>query len=174
MREVFSELPMVAFRRDRNLCDVLVHTKTNRVLKSNRAGCLRHACEVCRIMTTGEAITDTSGENTYSTRKEVDCSTRNVVYVISCVRCDRVVYVGETERSVRERMLEHMRDVRNGLDKPIIKHFDKEHSVCDMRISVLREMYGESRNCRILWEERWIKWLGTRVPAGCNVKVYLR
>ena len=31
MRQVFQELPIVAFRRDRNLSDTLVHSKTNRV-----------------------------------------------------------------------------------------------------------------------------------------------
>ena len=36
------------------------------------------------------------------------------------------MYVGETERSLKERFKEHLRDVRNRADKPINRHF-KDH-----------------------------------------------
>ena len=35
MREVFKEPPIVAFRQDRNMCDTLVHSKTNKAVKSS-------------------------------------------------------------------------------------------------------------------------------------------
>lgn len=34
MEEIFKEPPMVAFRRDRNTCEVLVHSLTNKTVKS--------------------------------------------------------------------------------------------------------------------------------------------
>ena len=32
------------------------------------------------------------------------CNTRNVVYLLSCTVCESSVYVGETERALKERM----------------------------------------------------------------------
>ena len=34
MQEVFAKPPLLAFRRDKNICDTLVHGKTNRALKT--------------------------------------------------------------------------------------------------------------------------------------------
>ena len=39
MRGVFKDPPIAAVRRDKNLCDDLVHGKTNRALKSTSSGC---------------------------------------------------------------------------------------------------------------------------------------
>ena len=39
MREVFQEPPIVAFRRDKNLCDTLYHSKTNAGLKPANFTC---------------------------------------------------------------------------------------------------------------------------------------
>ena len=46
-------------------------------------------------------------------RKEVNCQTTNVVYGIKCRKCNKIVYVGETERTVAERIKEHLADVRS-------------------------------------------------------------
>ncbi|KAH3734743.1 hypothetical protein DPMN_041188 [Dreissena polymorpha] len=95
MREVFSEPPLVAYRRDRNLCDTLVHNKTS------KANFITHTCETnCTYYTklTRNDIPDTDGRISYSTCHSITCHTRNVVYSLGCNRCQSVVYVGETER----------------------------------------------------------------------------
>ena len=52
------------------------------------------------------------------------------------------VYVGETERSVKERISEHMRDVKNLAEKPTMGHFSG-HNVDDMRFVVLQSLGRE-------------------------------
>ena len=48
MWDVFKDL-IVAFRRDKNLSDVLVHGKTNKALKSTRINC-KPGCGNCSII----------------------------------------------------------------------------------------------------------------------------
>ena len=43
-KEAYKEPPIVAFRRDRNLCDTLVHSKTNKALKPTSQTC-QDGCE---------------------------------------------------------------------------------------------------------------------------------
>lgn len=169
MRRVFPAPPVLAFRRDRNLVDVLVHTKTNRALNQHKNDC---TCVTCDMIWKSD-VADTTNTKLFSTCQSVDCTTRNVVYALLCERCSVTVYVGETERTLKERTDEHRRDIRQQADKPIIRHF-KDHSEGDLRVAVLKKVYGDSRGYRQLWEDRWIGLLRSRVPDGCNVKYNVR
>ena len=169
MREVFKEPPIVAFRRDRNLCDTLVHSKTNKAVKSSSQTC-RDGCEKCQRIVRDQ-VSNTSGDYSYTPVRDGTCRTPNVVYGIICLRCASTVYVGETERELGERMIEHLRDVRLGKDKPINSHFgEKGHSQEDLTFAVMEKVYEAKRIERQIREARWIKRLGTTRPDGCNVK----
>ena len=53
------------------------------------------------------------------------------------------MYVGEIERELRERMTEHLRDVRLKKNKPINYHFgEKDHTLSDMAFIVLKRPTG--------------------------------
>ena len=106
----------------------------------------------------------------FETVKDADCRTRNVVYCIRCNRCNIVVYVGETERQLKERMAEHLRDVRLKKDKPINDHFNSIHDEGDLRFSILRNLHNAGHCERLLYESLWIRDLNTSKPCGCNVK----
>ena len=110
-------------------------------------------------------------ERTYSIPSNVNCKEKNVVYAISCRICERVVYIGETERQLHERMREHMRDVRLKKDKPINYHFSQmNHFRSDLRFTVLEKMYSAGKIERQMHESAWIKKLQTVQPLGCNIK----
>ena len=66
IREVFDKPPLLAFRRDKNLCDVLVHRKTDKILGQKEKNC---ACDVCKSII-ADAISDTKGEKSYSVVKD--------------------------------------------------------------------------------------------------------
>ena len=83
------------------------------------------------------------------------------------------MYVGETGRTLKERVMEHLRDVRGGKERPINVHF-AGHSHADVRVAVLRTMDSDSRAHRLLWEEHYIKHLKTMAPLGCNVQTCVR
>ena len=56
-----------------------------------------------------------------SSSAENQLSIEDVAYAISCEQCKCVVYVGETELQVRERIVKHLRFVRLNNDKPVNK-----------------------------------------------------
>ena len=169
MKEVYKEPPIVAFRRDRNICDTLVHSKTNKALKPTSQTC-QDGCEKCQQIVRDQ-IRDTSGNISYTPVRDATCRARNVVYAIICSRCDCTVYVGETERELRERMTEHLRDVRLRKEKPINSHFEGvAHGPVDLTFAVLEKVFGAERIERQLREAIWIRRLSTARPDGCNVK----
>ena len=104
------------------------------------------------------------------THQPENCLLQNVVYAISCSRCEFVVYVGETERQVQDRLKVHLRDVRLRKYKPIMAHFGDNHDERDLQFSVLKKLYKANYTERLLREAVWIKKLKTGRPQGCNVK----
>ena len=89
-------------------------------------------------------IRDTTGAKSYHVQEEVDCNARDVIYCLLCSAYGITVYVGETERSLKERFMEHLRDVRNRADKPINRHF-KNHPATAVQIVVLAKMFNGSK-----------------------------
>ena len=94
MQEVFREEPMVAYRRDSNLSDILVHSKLKRDMPGQRTACKAES-RVCNIQAGHDSM----------------CTERDVIYGLTCTECGKVVYVGETGRQLKERVKEHLRDV---------------------------------------------------------------
>ena len=79
-------------------------------------------------------------------------------------------HVGETERTFKERMSEHLRDINNSADKPINCHF-RNHNEKDIVYAVLQRLGNEnSKALRLLIEDIWIRKLNTLSPHGCNVQ----
>ena len=169
MKDIFQEPPMVAFRRDKNLCDTLVHGKTNAALKSTNTVC-NTGCTNCELLSR-DMVKDTSNSQQFQPAQDVTCRVRNVVYAILCTRCQATVYVGETERELRERMTEHLRDIRLKREKPINFHFGAQgHTNNDVAFAVLEKTFEAERTERQLREGIWIKKLASVKPHGCNVK----
>lgn len=68
------------------------------------------------------------------------------MYGIVCARCKSTVHVCETERELRERMPEYLRDVRLKKEMPIKFHFGKgKHTENDLSFVVLERLYGAER-----------------------------
>ena len=166
MTEVFQKPPIVAYRRDKNLADTLVHGKTNKALKQKDSTC---SCKICNAMHR-EEIWSSTRDAKYKTAENPSCSDRNIVYALICCKCDKTVYVGETERTLKERTDEHLRDVRQQVEKPIMRHFEG-HKEEQLRVTILQRMFQEGRIYRQLAEEQWIMKLKTKIPQGCNVKL---
>ena len=80
------------------------------------------------------------------------------------------LYMWEKERTLKERTDEHLRDVHQQAEKPIMRHFEG-HKEEQLRVTVLQRMFQEGRIYRQLAEEQWIMKLKTKIPQGCNVKL---
>ena len=101
----------------------------------------------------------------------------NVVYTIHCIRCG-LIYVDETERSLRSRINRHRAGIIKDGQSLLYKHFHLPgHSVADMKVQILEKIYHSSEhpvNIRLhrrLRELQWIKELGTAAPYDCNDQI---
>jgi len=85
LRVVFQQPPMVAYRRGKNLMDILVHRKTNRVVNKpdkNRGmwKCGRKRCAVCKFVKETEALR-TPDRKVVRVSQEITCQTSNIIYM---------------------------------------------------------------------------------------------
>ena len=84
MKDAFPDPPLVSYRRDANLEDILVHKKHNKMFfrKPNRSGpCGAQRCAICPYMMEADSFEDAAGKK-YTVRNSVDCKSSNVVYAV--------------------------------------------------------------------------------------------
>ena len=100
-----------------------------------------------------------------------NCKTSNVVYGLSCEICGKIVYVGETERTVGERIKEHIADIKHERDKAVAIHFSAaNHTFKDLRFVILERCLTDSCYYRRARENFWMERLNTITPHGINKK----
>ena len=162
---------MVAFRRDTNVQDMLVHKKHNKLFNKriNQSRPCSRNCALCKHMITTERFEDTRG-NKYSVDGNINCETANLVYGIYCNECEKIVYVGETGTSLYNRMQNHMSTIRKNDENEIGTHFNSEgHSLDSFRVIGL-EKTNKSWIYRREKEQFWIHKLNTLDENGLNKK----
>ena len=104
MQKAVPELPLIAYRRPKNLWDLLVRAElTPRVRQEpGTRRCGRRGCKTCPMLQTMDSITSHNG-NTHRIRTSALCKSTNVVYVIHCQKCV-LQYVEETEQALHEQI----------------------------------------------------------------------
>ena len=99
---------MLAFQRPQNLGDILTHSKMN--FSQNSAGsvslCKRRRCTHCKSINESTEFKSSSTSEVFSLKKNFDCTSENVIYLITCKRCNSQ-YVGQTHQKVSKRMNSH-------------------------------------------------------------------
>ena len=140
LKEVFPEPPLLAYKRQKNLKDICIRAKIPNIqprnTKRNCKGmkkCIKQ-CPICPFVIEGKNIkTETF---TWNINKEITCQTENLVYMVKCTkeRCKENIYIGETERSLKERIIEHIQYIKSNNKKQATGfHFNQPgHSLHDM------------------------------------------
>ena len=99
------------------------------------------SCTMCPYVKTGTNIENKNF--TWKIRKNVDCNTTNVIYMIECTKetC-KEKYIGKSERRVKKRFDEHRGYVKNKImSKATGSHFNKPgHNESNMSITVLEKV----------------------------------
>ena len=108
-----------------------------------------------------EAVFNLEGQR-FKTPKGTNCNTCGVIYLLQCKTCGKG-YVGQTNRTVRERMQGHRRDAK-GKNMPLYRH-TKNHPLSQFVVTVLQRTVEDDL---LKMEEEWIRKLGTRLPKGLN------
>ena len=104
-KKVFSEPPMVSFRRGKTLKDVLVRSKLREeeFQQGSCVGCQKGNCLVDNFLDKTGTFTDAQGDRIFNIRKgKLHYNSKYVVYLLRCKSCS-MQYVGSTVTKFRER-----------------------------------------------------------------------
>ena len=186
LAETFKDRPVVAFRRNKNLRDILgqVHLSRGRKLVKNQRkprhpgskACLttsRNQC--CRhLQSTKTFKSDNTGE-TLEIRHDLNCRSKNTIYLGHCVLCPAKQYVGKSEPPANLRINTH----RDNVNRPNGIAFDKHfllpgHNFNDhARFTLIEQLKVnksplENRRRLEQREDYWMLRLKTLAPYGLN------
>lgn len=145
MGEVFPQPPLTAFKRQKNLRDILVRAKVPEPQRKHEQRTLRGMskcgsnCTACPYIKTGNKVKVTKNKY-WNINRHVNCQSFNVVYLIECNKdyCKKK-YIGETGRIFKFRLDEH-RGYVNTKDESQATgaHFNLPgHSLANMQATIL-------------------------------------
>ena len=165
----FDKTPLKAFRRAKNLKDLLVHSSLPQVLQRQIGSfpCNRRDCRTCPFINSSDRITTTQGQIKIS--GFFTCISSQLIYSVSRRKCPGVVYIGETGRGLGDRFREHRLDViKKKVAPPVPAHFaGMDHQLEDMQVAVITAGLPEQGKRR-REEMRFIHNFGILVPGGLN------
>ena len=174
LNAIFNLPPIIAFRRPKNLRDLLVRADltscTNETPGNSVCGAVR--CKTCPILKTTNAFCSTVTGERFTIKIHATCKTSNIVYLIECRRCG-LQYVGESSQPLHMRMNGHRYDINQGRVKesPVAAHFTGSgHSEADLSVLVIDRLWTDDTIRRKNRESRWIRALGTLWPRGMNLR----
>lgn len=132
--------------------------------------CHSHHCHACKYLLPMTSVRGTDGV-THNIPHSLTCQSPNVIYVISCTKCS-LLYIGQTQNSLRTRHNAHISDIRLYEDTPIARHFNSaQHSLSHYRITPIQKATGTNCKAKLLeLEYDWISKLGTLSPLGLNTQ----
>ena len=129
---------MVAFRRPANLRDILIKAndlppqkeKPRRQLKGMKA-CNQNRCETCPFVKSGKEFKSPFNSTIVQLNSTLNCTCTNVVYCLLCYKenCQQI-YIGQTERQLKERFGEHRTSVRTNSRCTVSEHFNGPATPC--------------------------------------------
>ena len=169
LKRVFGQPSMVAYKRGKNIGDILIRAKfkakKSRPKRRNLGYMLcNRSCKACALsgLRPGQKVTkhksNKSGQE-WNITSSMNCQTSNVVYRITCKKCPSFVYIGETSRRFCQRLTDHRGYIhRRDLETPIGKHFNlRGHSVEDFQAIAIEKVLPENNNMlRKQREKLWI------------------
>ena len=180
-KQAVKDLPVMAFRRPKNLKDYLVRAKLKPANSEERVRgtvkCGNQRCMICKNhLKVGRSCISKRTNKSYSINYKLDCNSDNVVYLISCKVCG-LQYVGSTVTPFRfrfnnhkSRINTHVKSSRNykEMDDLIYKHFcsNGHHGVSNVEVMLIDRVTNEEKLREK--EGQWAYRLKTLAPDGLN------
>lgn len=152
-----------AFKRNKNLKDFLVQAKLPNLIREKPQ---KLEAQFSKL----KFIKNKTEKTIFSIKQNFTTRSKNCVYVIFCSKCG-IKYVGETKNTLSTRMMQHRYNIKNKkeTETPLVRHF-LDHGLEAVRMAGLEKNVNWSDGDRKKKERRWIFLLGTREPAGLNIK----
>jgi hypothetical protein len=132
--------------------------------------CVNTRCRTCNLLQEGKWFRSCRTGKRFQVRGAVTCTTRNLVYLIGCRKCN-LQYVGETGLSLRDRVNCHLSCIRKTVaTTPLAIHWRQSaHRMSDLTIQGIEVFPPDaSAEHRKLKETTWQNLLQTCHPMGIN------
>ena len=169
--KVFPKPPMVAYKQPPNLKRVLCHAKlpskenTRRKLVGMQP--CNNLCIICPYVNKTKETVSTQTKRAYPMTGFFNCNSKGVVYVTTCNKCG-IQYVGQTKRTFKERMKEHLQSIQNNKEVTGKHYNEQNHSHHDLKVQVVEKVIPNTPQYRLEREDFWIRTLNTKNPLGLN------
>ena len=167
LKEVFELPPLTAYKRQRNIRDNVIRAKvapppTERPKREN-SGLKRcgNQCSACPYIQEGKFI-KVNEKTQWKINKRMTCETTNIIYMIECSKCNER-YIGETKRSLKERLADHRGYVSNQkLDYITGHHFNTPgHDLSNLKVTIIEKQKTEDTDYRKEREKYFINKFNT-------------
>ena len=160
LKQALPNPPLVAFRRPKNLRDLLVRANLQTPAPPTNTGniaCGNKRCKTCSVINNNSTFKSHATGREHKIRAHITCGAQ---------------YVGETENPLHIRMNGHRSDIRtNKTEKPLAAHFcQPDHSIDDLEVRGIEKIRDHgSTQWRKHRESYWIFQLRTLTPNGINL-----
>jgi len=135
---------------------------------STTTSCKSHKCKCCESFLSQNSFQDYNKQNTYYINTPMSCNTMNLIYMIICTKCN-IKYIGQTKRTLRERLTNHRSDIHLKKQTTISLHFnDVLHKFNHLKVLPIEKINVNNEQYRITREKFWICKLKTYYPFGLN------
>ena len=164
MAEVFPQPPLLAYRRQKNIRDLLVQAKVstkNKQRSKRQLNGMKNCgkqCPTCPYVQQGKIVLGNSF--VWNIRKNVNCKTKNIIYMIECSKDNcKQRYIGQTEKSLHERFSQH----RGYVNRRIFSyatghHFNLPgHSISNITVTILEIVKKKDEGYRLQREHYLIR-----------------
>lgn len=169
MADLFKDPPMAAFKRPRNLKDMVVRARLDNPLPNGGfKTCSDTRCLLCKHSTNADSFKSPITGRTYKIFGNTSCRTDNCIYLISCKVCSKQ-YVGETG-DLRRRINNHRSTIKTKkVKEPVGEHFNTSgHKWEDMTVLVIDHNPHWTDAERKSKEKFWMHRLKSFRPDGMN------
>ena len=184
LAEIFQSPPILAFRRNKNLRDI-IDTKLieNGKVKRTFTNKIQGKCTPClannRTLCCKQVVHTTTFRSNQTNRifqiyHNLNCKSKYVIYLLECTKC-KIQYVGKAETEFNIRLHNHRKDVWKPDAIPASRHFSNKSHNFNTRakfilIEQIRHIDTDIRK-RIRLKQRenfWTLTLKTLTPKGLN------
>ena len=186
LAKIFEDKPILAFKRNKNLKDLIGGNKlqnnqkvTRTTSKSGHCGpCLSQIGNICckHIISTNSFNSARTSEK-FQIKHRVNCKTKKGIYLGSCKLCPNHQYVGKFETPWNERLYNHRKDAKKTKSIPYDEHFLKSgHDFSKHARFIIIETLTKLVNTEIdrktleQREDYWVSRLKTHTPNGFNAR----
>ena len=133
--------------------------------------CNHPRCITCKHLNCNKQFTSTKTKVTYTIRHNFSCTSKNLIYLITCKKCKKQ-YVGLTMQKLNTRINHHRSNIFSKKPIYLCVHFNfPDHHIQDLSVQPIDTVVDQTQPLEELrkLERYWIRTLKTLKPDGLNL-----